>query len=269
MPGQPADSSTENWATALRYIAGRKAAEESLGFLAHISATIRNTAGLPDIVPAVARTCIPFLGSAISLDAPAVHPEPVVRSPDGLSAALDGVRTLAGSSGEQRIVISEHEGCAQLTDPRHLELLRGWKAGSAVAVTLDYRGVSGGRLVLVRGPEHRRGPIGPGDLALIDEVADRVAAFNAFATHRGRREVRRDMAASWTDVRSWILERNPDLTDLDPDTDIIETRVISSLQFVELVLHVEQLRGTMLRSEEVTLDAFRTLKEIERKFLSQ
>ncbi|WP_043268643.1 hypothetical protein [Streptomyces sp. CT34] len=75
-------------------------------------------------------------------------------------------------------------------------------------------------------------------------------------------------AASWTDVRSWILERNPDLTDLAPDTDIIETRVINSLQFVELVLYVEELRGAMLQSDEVTLDAFRTLEDIDKNFLS-
>ena len=76
------------------------------------------------------------------------------------------------------------------------------------------------------------------------------------------------MVASWTDVRSWILERNPDLPDLDQDTDIIETRIVNSLQFVELVLYVEELRGTMLQSNEVDLDSFRTLKTIERNFLA-
>jgi acyl carrier protein len=77
------------------------------------------------------------------------------------------------------------------------------------------------------------------------------------------------MAATWTAVRSWILERNPDLTDLDPDTDIIQTRIVNSLQFVELVLYVEELRGVMLQSDEVDFDAFRTLKSIEKNFLHQ
>lgn len=75
------------------------------------------------------------------------------------------------------------------------------------------------------------------------------------------------MTASWTDVRSWILDRNPDLTDLDQETDIIETRIVNSLQFVELILYIEELRGTMLQSDEVDLDAFRTLKDIEANFL--
>ncbi|MET9533755.1 MULTISPECIES: acyl carrier protein [unclassified Streptomyces] len=77
------------------------------------------------------------------------------------------------------------------------------------------------------------------------------------------------MGATWEDVRSWILERNPELTELDPETDIIESRIVDSLQFVELVLHVEDLRGQMLESDAVDLDSFRTLKDIEKNFLLQ
>jgi acyl carrier protein len=74
------------------------------------------------------------------------------------------------------------------------------------------------------------------------------------------------MAATWNDVREWILERNPDLTDLQPETDIIDSRIIDSLQFVELVLFIEDLRGTALESNDVSLDSFRTLKGIEQTF---
>ncbi|MER6443760.1 acyl carrier protein [Streptomyces venezuelae] len=72
---------------------------------------------------------------------------------------------------------------------------------------------------------------------------------------------------AWGPVRDWILERNPDVTDLSPDTDILETRVVTSLQFVELVLFVEDLRGRMLEANDVDLDAFRTLESIERTYL--
>lgn len=74
------------------------------------------------------------------------------------------------------------------------------------------------------------------------------------------------MAATWTDVRDWILERNPDLADLQPETDIIDSRIIDSLQFVELVLFIEDLRGTALEPGDVSLDFFRTLKSIEQTF---
>ncbi|GAA0449825.1 MULTISPECIES: hypothetical protein [Streptomyces] len=75
------------------------------------------------------------------------------------------------------------------------------------------------------------------------------------------------MTATWTDVRDWILERNPDMTDLAPETDIIDSRIVDSLQFVELVLYIEDLRGTALDADAVSLDSFRTLKDIEQNFL--
>ncbi|MCS0639776.1 acyl carrier protein [Streptomyces sp. LP05-1] len=74
------------------------------------------------------------------------------------------------------------------------------------------------------------------------------------------------MTATWQDVRSWILQRNPDLTEVDPETDLIETRIVDSLQFVELVLHIEELRGKAMDFDDIDLDAFRTLKDIERNF---
>ncbi len=182
MPGNGSESSAENWNTALKYIAGRKAAEESLGFLAHVGTTIRNTAGLPDVVPAVAAACVPFFGSAISVDSPATHPEAVVRSVGDFQAALAAVRTLAGDRPAETLVISGHESLAGRTDNDHLALLREHGADSAVAIPLRYRGVSGGHLVLVRAAQHRRGALSPGDLALATEVAGGIAAFTAFAT---------------------------------------------------------------------------------------
>ncbi|GHE14736.1 acyl carrier protein [Streptomyces alanosinicus] len=78
------------------------------------------------------------------------------------------------------------------------------------------------------------------------------------------------MTATWQDVRSWILQRNPELAEdeLNPETDIIESRIVDSLQFVELVLFIEELRGEMMQSMDVDLDSFRTLKDIEQNFLT-
>ncbi|GHE14735.1 GAF domain-containing protein [Streptomyces alanosinicus] len=183
------NGSTENWSAALRYIAGRKAAEESLGFLVHISTAIQQAPQLKEVVPAVAKACVPFLASAVSLGALATHSQLVVQSPTEYSTALEGVRGLITEAGDQKLVISEHEGLLKQTDPGHLPLLRQWRASSAVAVPLTYRGLRGGHLVVLRGDGHRRGPISPGDLALISEVADRVAAFNAFVTQLAGSEV--------------------------------------------------------------------------------
>ncbi|MGH3164700.1 MAG: acyl carrier protein [Trebonia sp.] len=69
-------------------------------------------------------------------------------------------------------------------------------------------------------------------------------------------------------LRGWILSRNPELHDLDPDTDIIESRIIDSLQFVEMLLYVEELRGAEIDEETLNIEFFRTLNQIDRNFLS-
>jgi acyl carrier protein len=75
------------------------------------------------------------------------------------------------------------------------------------------------------------------------------------------------MSHSWEDLKTWVIERNPEVTDLDADTDIIESRIVNSLQFVELMLFVEELCGRELTADEVNLEAFRTLRSIEKSFL--
>ena len=75
------------------------------------------------------------------------------------------------------------------------------------------------------------------------------------------------MSYSWEDLRTWVVERNPEVSELDADTDIIETRIVNSLQFVELMLYVEELCGRELDADEVNLEAFRTLRSIEKSFL--
>jgi acyl carrier protein len=72
---------------------------------------------------------------------------------------------------------------------------------------------------------------------------------------------------TWEDLRTWVLARNPEVHELDADTDIIESRIVNSLQFVELMLYVEELCGRELSADEVNLDAFRTLRNIEKSFL--
>jgi acyl carrier protein len=75
------------------------------------------------------------------------------------------------------------------------------------------------------------------------------------------------MSYTWEDLRVWVLARNPGVDGLDADTDIIETRIVNSLQFVELMLHVEKLCGRELGADEVNLETFRTLRSIEKSFL--
>jgi hypothetical protein len=38
------------------------------------------------------------------------------------------------------------------------------------------------------------------------------------------------MSYTWEDLRAWVIAHNPEVRDLDADTDIIETRIVNSLQ---------------------------------------
>lgn len=52
------------------------------------------------------------------------------------------------------------------------------------------------------------------------------------------------------------------------DTDLIETGLIDSLGFVELLLHLEEEYGVRVSLDEVELDSFRTVERIA-AFLGQ
>ena len=47
-----------------------------------------------------------------------------------------------------------------------------------------------------------------------------------------------------------------------PDTDLLETGILDSLQFVELLLQLEQRFGLRIRIDDIDLDNLRTLARI-------
>ncbi|GAA4083449.1 phosphopantetheine-binding protein [Nonomuraea soli] len=70
-------------------------------------------------------------------------------------------------------------------------------------------------------------------------------------------------------VREFILERNPKLDEIPDDLDLIDSRAINSLAFVEFIFLLEELTGEAIDPEELDLDDFRTLKAIEARFFTQ
>lgn len=61
---------------------------------------------------------------------------------------------------------------------------------------------------------------------------------------------------------------DPEVTELDDDTDIVDSRIVTSLQFVSLILYVEELRGCSIEPERLDIDSFRTLRSIQENYLS-
>lgn len=64
-------------------------------------------------------------------------------------------------------------------------------------------------------------------------------------------------------VRGWLLERRPDLEEIDFDMDLIENRVIDSLGFLDFVFFLEELTGRELQAQLQSVASFRTLRAIQ------
>jgi hypothetical protein len=173
------DSTQETWTAAIRYITGRKAAEEALGFLAHISSLLDVGPEPADWGRSVALACVPYLGSAVSIDITGVA-DPVLAPDERFEPALCTLREVASRADETTFVVSDHPKLAGTAHALPEGDVPATLVGSAVVVRLAFRGRGSGQLVIVRTPRHPRGAIGPADLALISELASRLALGNAF-----------------------------------------------------------------------------------------
>ncbi|MFB6887859.1 acyl carrier protein [Kitasatospora sp. NPDC056327] len=70
-------------------------------------------------------------------------------------------------------------------------------------------------------------------------------------------------------ITEWIEQKNPDLREeILPDTDLIEARLINSLDFLEFIYLLEQVSGRSVDLDRVTVDDFRSLDRIREVFLT-
>ncbi|MET9933721.1 MULTISPECIES: acyl carrier protein [unclassified Streptomyces] len=70
-------------------------------------------------------------------------------------------------------------------------------------------------------------------------------------------------------IAEWLHEKNPGLDGpIDLDEDLIEARLIDSMDFLEFVDLLEELSGRSIDLQEVTIDDFRTLGRVRERFLS-
>ncbi|GAU68914.1 hypothetical protein SSP35_09_01580 [Streptomyces sp. NBRC 110611] len=74
------------------------------------------------------------------------------------------------------------------------------------------------------------------------------------------------MSVQMQAVREFILGRNPKLGEVSDELDLIDSRAINSLAFVEFIFLLEELIGESIDPEDVDLDDFRTLNAIEARF---
>ena len=72
-------------------------------------------------------------------------------------------------------------------------------------------------------------------------------------------------------LRDWVLNMNGkiDPTELDDETAIIEQRIISSLQIVDLIMFIEHLSGRSIDVSQLKPGVFRNISVIHHKFFEE
>jgi acyl carrier protein len=68
-------------------------------------------------------------------------------------------------------------------------------------------------------------------------------------------------------LKAWIVSNNQNAANMELDTDIVENKFIDSLNFINFLVLVEELRGVEIPYDEVDLSRFRTLRAIKTNFL--
>lgn len=69
-------------------------------------------------------------------------------------------------------------------------------------------------------------------------------------------------------VRQYIASKHNGLRQFGDHDDIIDNRLIDSLQFVDFILYIEELTGTAINMETINIENFRTISEIESVFFA-
>lgn len=70
-------------------------------------------------------------------------------------------------------------------------------------------------------------------------------------------------------IVSWIMERNPGLTEPPaPGDDLIERRLIDSLAFVDFLYFLEELAGTEIDMATINVDDFRSVAAICHRYVA-
>ena len=73
-------------------------------------------------------------------------------------------------------------------------------------------------------------------------------------------------SAGIDEVCNWILARHPERQIIDAEEDLIESRLVDSLTFVELVYVIENATGVEIDFDSIDVKDFKTLSAMEKAF---
>jgi acyl carrier protein len=69
-------------------------------------------------------------------------------------------------------------------------------------------------------------------------------------------------------IKEWILSKHENRTEVAPDEDLIDNRLVDSLSFVEFIFLVQEVSGAEIDMDTLNISDVRTLAAIEKNFLS-
>lgn len=75
-----------------------------------------------------------------------------------------------------------------------------------------------------------------------------------------------NQAATIDRIRAWLIQTNPAVAGIDPGTDLIDSRILESLQLVEFILFLEDESGRSILAEDLDPASLRTLDTIYAHF---
>ncbi len=69
-------------------------------------------------------------------------------------------------------------------------------------------------------------------------------------------------------LRAWVLKKSkrPEAAQVTDQTSLLESRIISSLQVMELILEIERLKGSNLDIKQLKAGAFQNIDTIYTSF---
>lgn len=74
-----------------------------------------------------------------------------------------------------------------------------------------------------------------------------------------------------TRIRQWILEKNPavDAAAFADDTPLLERKILTSIQIMDLILFLEHLQGRPVDIDQVQPENFHSLNTIHTAFFAE
>lgn len=70
-------------------------------------------------------------------------------------------------------------------------------------------------------------------------------------------------------LRTWLSERGSEDLQLQDDLPLIENRIITSLQVMDLILYIERLSGRRVEIEDLKPGSFRDINSIYSSFFGE